>query len=76
MAEEEWGLAIMTEAQILSDLSMMAPCLIMPSVWPVFVCTSEALVTSTGAAIMIECGAQKKLQICKIASFSSELWNG
>ena len=46
----------MTEAQILSDLSMMAPCLIMPSVWPVFVCTSEALVTSTGAAIMIEYG--------------------
>ena len=52
------------DALRLSDLSMIAPCLIMPSVCPVFVWSSEALVTWTGAGIWTMFGFKI---LCKLA---------
>ena len=50
------------DALRLSDLSMIAPCLIMPSVCPVFVWSSEALVTWTGAGILDDVWFQLSFQ--------------
>lgn len=47
---------VLPEAHILSDWSVMAPCRIMPSVWPVLVSKLEAFVTCTpGAMAGVRC---------------------